>query len=69
MKKQSALILLAVMVFALSADTGNAGQKPDRSAAMNRQTRTPELGSIDRFREVFQNDEGKVRLVALISPT
>ena len=69
MKKQSALMLFAVMVFALSADTGNAAQKRDRPAAVSRHTRTPELGSIDRFKEGFQNDEGKVRLVALISPT
>jgi hypothetical protein len=69
MKKQSKLILFAVVLFAFSLDTGNAAQKPDRSAAVNRQTRTPELGSIDRFKEAFQNDEGKVRLVALISPT
>ena len=69
MKKLSALILFAVVTFALSADTGKAAQKPDRSAAVSRQTRTPELGSVDRFREVFQNDEGKVRLIALISPT
>ena len=69
MKKQSSLILLAVVLFALSADTGKAVQKPDRSAAVSRQTPTPELGSIDRFKEAFQNDEGKVRLVALISPT
>ena len=69
MKKQSALILLAVVTLALSADTGKAAQKRDRSAAVSRQSRTPELGSIERFREAFQNDEGKVRLVALISPT
>ena len=69
MKKQSALILFAVVLFALSADTGNAAQKRDRSAVASRQTPTPELGSIERFREAFQNDEGKVRLVALISPT
>jgi hypothetical protein len=69
MRKHSALILFAVVLFALSADTGNAAQKPDRSAAVSRQTRTPELGSINRFKEAFQNDEGKVRLVALISPT
>ena len=69
MKKQSTLMLLAVVLFALSADTGKAAQKRDRLAAVSRQTRTPELGSIERFREAFQNDEGKVRLVALISPT
>jgi len=57
------------VTFALSADTGNAAQKRDRPAAASRRTPTPELGSIERFREAFQNDEGKVRLVALISPT
>ncbi len=69
MKKQSALILLAVTLFALSADISNAAQKRGRSAAVSRQTRIPELGSVDQFREAFQNDDGKVRLVALISPT
>jgi hypothetical protein len=69
MKKQSTLILLAVVLFALSADTSYAAQKRGRSAVVSRQTRTPELGNVDRFREAFQNDEGKVRLIALISPT
>ena len=69
MKKRSALIFLAVALIALSAETSNAAQKRGRSAAVSRQTRTPELGSVDRFKEAFQNDEGKVRLIALISPT
>lgn len=69
MKKRSVLILLAVTLFALSADTSNAAQKRSRSAAVSSKTRIPELDGVDRFREAFQNDAGKVRLVALISPT
>jgi hypothetical protein len=69
MKKQSAVILLAVMLFALSAGTNNAAQKHGRSAAVSRQPLVTELGGVDRFREAFQNDAGSVRLIALISPT
>jgi hypothetical protein len=69
MKKQWALIVLAVILFGISADTCNAAQKRGRSAAASRKARMPYLGSVEQFKDSFQNDAGKVRLVALVSPT
>jgi hypothetical protein len=69
MKKQWVLILLAAILFGVSADTCNAALKSGRSTAANRRTRTPGLRSVDQFKEAFQKDAGKVRLVALVSPT
>jgi hypothetical protein len=69
MKKQLVLILLAVILFGISADTCNAAQRSGGSAAASRRERMPELRSVDQFKEAFQKDAGKVRLVALVSPT
>ena len=63
------LIALAAILFAISAATGNAAQKPGRSAAVGRTSRIHELVRVDQLKEVFQGDSGKVRLVALVSPT
>jgi hypothetical protein len=68
MKKQWALILLIAILFALSADTGNA-QKPSRPTAERGRARAINLASVEQFKEAFQSDAGKIRLVVLISPT
>ena len=68
MKKQCALILLVAILFALSADTSNA-QKPGRSTAVKGRARAIQLAKVEQFKEAFQNDAGKIRLVALVSPT
>ncbi|MEK6321887.1 MAG: hypothetical protein AABN33_09400 [Acidobacteriota bacterium] len=69
MKKRRVLLVLAAILFGLSADTSNAAQKRSRSTASSRQSRITGPGSVDRFKNAFQNDTGKVRLVALLSPT
>jgi hypothetical protein len=63
------LILSAAIMLGVSSGEINASQKPSRTATASRKARIPKLGSVDRFKEAFQNDAGKVRLVALISPT
>ena len=69
MKKQWPLIVLATILCSLTADTSNAVQKRGVSDSVSRKSRAPELGSIEQLRDAFQNDQGKVRLVALLSPT
>jgi hypothetical protein len=69
MKRQWALILLAAILFAFSAETGNAAQKRSRSTTASRKARAPELGSVAQFKDAFQDGAGKLRLVALVSPT
>jgi hypothetical protein len=69
MKRQWALIVLAAILFGVAPPSSNAAQKHGRSAAISRRSRTPELGSVEQFKVSFQNNAGKVRLVALVSPT
>jgi len=69
MKKQWALILLAAILLSLSADRSNAAQKRSGSTSASRKARGVELRGVERFKDVFQSDQGKVRLVALVSPT
>lgn len=69
MKKQWALLILAAILFGVCLPSSNAAQKPGRSAATSRKSRMLELGGVEQFKDSFQNDSGKVRLVALVSPT
>jgi len=69
MRRQFAVIILAAILFAIGADASQAVQKRVRSAAANRKTQAPELGTVAQFKDAFQNDRGSIRLVALISPT
>jgi hypothetical protein len=70
MKKQWALIALAAILFGINpASSISAQQKRSRSAAAVRNPRLSELVSITQLKEAFQRDAGKVRLVALLSPT
>jgi hypothetical protein len=69
MRKQWVPIVLAAILIVGTLPSSIAAQKRGRSGAASRKTRAPELGRIDQFKEAFQNDAGKVRLVALVSPT
>ena len=70
MRRQWTLIgVLAAMVFVLSLPSSSGAQKRGRSTATSRKVRAPQPRSVDQFKDAFQNDSGKVRLVALISPT
>jgi hypothetical protein len=69
MKNLKALAVFASIIFAVNLPPTNAAQKHRRSPALSRQTRAPELGDVGQFKEAFQADAGKVRLVALVSPT
>jgi hypothetical protein len=69
MRKQWTLIVLVAILLGVSAQPGEAAQKHGRSTSAERESRTHELGSVEQFKDAFQNDAGKIRLVALISPT
>lgn len=68
MKKQWALILLTGILFSIKEDITNAAKRW-RSTSAVRAARAPQLGSVEQFKEAFEQDVGSVRLVALISPT
>ena len=59
----SAAIPLSISALATSA------QKTKRPNPRISRPRLVELRSVDQLRELFQRDSGKVRLVALVSPT
>jgi hypothetical protein len=69
MKRLWALIVLAAIAFGVSLPGSNAAQKASRSTAISRNARAARLGGVEQFKEGFRYDAGKVRLVALISPT
>ena len=69
MKKLRVLVVFASIIFGLSLPPTKAAQKDRRSTAVSRKTAAPQLGNAGQFKEAFQADAGKVRLVALISPT
>ena len=63
-------ILLLGLAFAVSvALTTSGAQKPRRSAATRNQVVVAELHSVDQLKDAFERDRGKMRLVALLSPT
>jgi len=63
-----ATIVLLGTVLATSSTTTGA-QNSKRAAANGRQVAISELQSIDQLKEAFERDAGKVRLVAILSPT
>lgn len=62
------LIASAAIPLSISA-LATSGQKTKRPNPRIIRPRLVELRSIDQLRELFQRDSGKVRLVALVSPT
>lgn len=69
MRRRFVVIILAASLFALCAGTSHAAQNRGRSTAASRKAQGPELGNVAQFKDAFQNDQGKIRLVALLSPT
>jgi hypothetical protein len=70
MKKQSALVALAAILFGITVQPVVYSAPKRSSAGAPRLTASPaRLGTVAEFKAAFQNDQGKVRLVALVSPT
>ena len=69
MRKQWGLLVLAATLLVVSLPSSNAAQERGRSPVAVRKARAPKPGSVEQFKDAFQNDANNVRLVALISPT
>jgi hypothetical protein len=69
MKRLWALIILGAVAFGVSLPSSVIAQKQGRPTAVSRKARAAQLGSVEQFKEAFQAHTGKVRLVALVSPT
>ena len=69
MRKQWGLLVLAAMLLVVSLPSSNAAQKRGRSTVAIRKAQAPKPGSVEQFKDAFQNDADNVRLVALVSPT
>jgi len=69
MKKKLALIAVAFIVFNINLQRAASAPKHTSSIPSRRGARPARLGSVEQFKAAFQSDEGKVRLVALVSPT
>jgi hypothetical protein len=70
MKNLKVLAVLACYIFAVSLLPGIAAQKHRPSiTTVGRHSETIQLGNVGQFKEAFQNDAGKLRLVAIVSPT
>ena len=68
MRKQWLLIVLAAIVVEVSLSPRYSAQNHSRSIIVNR-SGVAQPASVEQFKEAFQKDAGKVRLVALLSPT
>jgi len=65
MKRQFLLVLLTATVVGISLRPATSAPRGSSPFASHR----VRLGSVEQFKAAFDNDRGKVRLVALVSPT
>jgi len=63
------LIASAAIPLSISAIATAGAQKTRRPTARISEPRLVELRNIDQLKELFERDTGKVRVVALVSPT
>lgn len=68
------LLLLTILTFLFFSSSGSSLAAPKQTRRTTTQlaknaVRIIELHSIDQLQEAFQRDNGKVRLVAILSPT
>jgi hypothetical protein len=64
------LVVSVVLLLLLGLDSAApSAQKSKRSVAAPRRVDISEIHSTEKLKEAFERDTGKVRLVALLSPT
>jgi hypothetical protein len=69
MKRHVALVALAAIVFSITVQPANSARRRPTSIASSLSDQSVKLGNVVQFKTAFQNDQGKARLVALVSPT
>lgn len=69
LRRALVLIFVAALLSVTSTAHQNYAQKSHRSRRASHTLRVHELVDVDQLRKRFQSDAGKVRLVALVSPT
>ena len=69
LRRALALIFVAAILSVTSTAHQNAARKSHRSHPASRASRIHELVDVDQLKKRFHDDAGKVRLVALVSPT
>jgi hypothetical protein len=60
---------IALTALAINFTDSALAQSRSRVKAVSRGPRVPVLRNINQLKEVFERDRGKVRLIALLSPT
>lgn len=69
LRRALVLIFVAALLSVTSTAHQNAAQKSHRSRPASRASLVHELVDVGQLKKLFQNDAGKIRLVALVSPT
>jgi len=69
MKRQFLLMTLAAVVLGIGILPAALARKTSTASALQQRARRVRLGDVRQFKTAFQKDQGKVRLVALVSPT
>jgi hypothetical protein len=68
-KKQLLLFTLAVVVLCNNARPAALARNDRAAQALQQPARRVKFGGVRQLKAAFQSDSGKVRLVALVSPT
>ena len=69
MTKRMWLIVLPAIIFVIGVQAANPAWVRGNLTESSLTDRSARLGNIQGFKAAFHEDEGKVRLVALVSPT
>ena len=69
LKRALIALLLGAALYGISPLQASAAQRPRRLAPERHQAAITELRTTEQLKEAFERDAGKVRMVALLSPT
>jgi len=69
LRRALVLIFVTALLSVTATAHQNGAQNSRRSRPASRASRVHELVDVDQLKKLFQDDAGKVRLVALVSPT
>ena len=69
MKRQLLLMTLVAVMPRIGILPAALARNTSTATALQQRARRVRLGDVRQFKTAFQKDQGKVRLVALVSPT